>query len=318
MSTLNPEVPFPTSPVVPAMVEGDHKIQFSCHKGISCWNACCSNIDISLTPLDIIRLKKRLAISSTDFLREYTVPYEMEKDGMAGVKLRSIDGGSACRFMQPEGCGVYEDRPTACRYYPVALLSMRRSDEYTDRQSYAIVKETHCKGHEVDRTLTVDDYRAEQGITDGDELTRGWRQLILKKKSAGPAIGGPSIKSRQLFFMALYDIDTFRSFVESEPFAKLFKLADDERAMILADDIELMQFSFRFLRQVLFGEHSIPFDEEARKLRLDKWREHQAEIEREAAERRARLDDDMAADTDGSDQETECGDAAASGNCSSN
>jgi hypothetical protein len=295
-------------------MEGDKEIQFSCHKGISCWNACCANIDISLTPLDIIRLKKRLGTSSTDFLREYTVPYEMEKDGMAGVKLRSVDGGSACRFMKPEGCGVYEDRPTACRYYPVALLSMRRSDEYVDRQSYALVQEPHCKGHEVNRKLTVDAYRAEQGITEGDELSRGWRQLILKKKSAGPAIGGPSIKSRQLFFMALYDIDTFHSFVESDAFNKLFKLGDDERKMILSDDIELMQFSFRFLRQVLFGEQSIPFDEDARKQRLETWRERNAEIEREAAERRARLDDDMAADTDGSDQ----GEPPAEGSCSTN
>jgi Fe-S-cluster containining protein len=288
------DIPFPQSPVVPAMVEGDHKIQFSCHKGISCWNACCSNIDISLTPLDIIRLKQRLGISSTDFLREYTVPYEMEKDGMAGVKLRSIDGGSACRFMKPEGCGVYEDRPTACRYYPVALLSMRRSDEYIDRQSYAIVKEAHCKGHEVARTLTVDAYRSEQGLTDYDELTRGWRQLILKKKSSGPTIGAPSLKSRQLFFMACYDIDTFHSFVESEAFGKLFKLADDEKAMLLADDVELMQFSFRFLRQVLFGEQSIALDEAAAKERFEKWKARQMEIEREAAEKRAKLDDEMA------------------------
>ena len=35
--------------------------------------------------------------------------------------------------MVPEGCSVYEDRPTACRYYPVALLSMRRQDEATAR-----------------------------------------------------------------------------------------------------------------------------------------------------------------------------------------
>ena len=84
----------------------------------ACWNACCSNIDISLTPYDILRLKRRLDLTSTEFLERYTVPYEMEKDGIAGVKLRPVDGGTACRFMEPEGCGVYDDRPTACRYYP--------------------------------------------------------------------------------------------------------------------------------------------------------------------------------------------------------
>jgi uncharacterized protein len=282
-----PQVSIPGSPVVPNMVDGSHKIQFSCHKGIGCWNACCSNIDISLTPYDVLRLKKRLSTSSTQFLRDYTVPYEMEKDGLAGVKFRPVDGGTACRFMTPEGCSVYEDRPTACRYYPVAVLSMRKQDEYTDTQSYALVKEEHCKGHEVARSLTIDEYRKEQGVEEYDELARGWRQLVLKKKSAGPSIGAPSLKSRQLFFMSCYDVDTFRDFVASEAFGKLFKLGTEEKALLMADDVELMQFAFRFLKQVLFGEQSIGLDEEEAKRRLEKWRERQKQIEREAAERLA-------------------------------
>ncbi len=226
------EIPFPQSPVMPTLIEGGHQLQFSCHKGIGCWNACCSNIDISLTPYDIIRLKKRLGISSTVFLQDYTVPYEMEKEGIAGVKFRPVDGGTACRFMRPEGCSVYEDRPTACRYYPVALLSMRKQDEYVDSQSYALVKEDHCKGHEVMRAQTIDQYRAEQGVVEYDELARGWRQLVLKKKSSGPTIGAPSLKSRQLFFMACYDVDTFHNFVDSDAFGKLFKLGADEKALL--------------------------------------------------------------------------------------
>jgi hypothetical protein len=268
------------------MYDGSKEIQFSCHKGIGCWNACCSNIDITLTPYDIIRLKKRLGTTSTQFLRDYTVPHEFEKDGIAGVKFRPVDGGTACRFMTPEGCSVYEDRPTACRYYPVALLSMRKQDEYTDTQSYALVKEEHCKGHEVARTLTIDQYRQEQGVEAYDELARGWRQLILKKKSAGPAIGAPSLKSRQLFFMACYDVDTFRDFVGSEAFNQLFKLEPEMRKMLMEDDVELMQFAFRFLKQVLFGEQSLELDEAAAAERLKKWQARQAEIEEEARKQR--------------------------------
>lgn len=281
-----PEIPIPGSPVVPTMYEGDKEIQFSCHKGIGCWNACCSNIDISLTPYDIVRLKKHLGITSTQFLRDYTVPYEMEKDGIAGVKFRPVENGTACRFMKPEGCAVYEDRPTACRYYPVALLSMRKQDEYTDTQSYAIVEEEHCKGHQVARKLSIDEYRKEQGVVEYDELARGWRQLVLKKKSAGPSIGAPSLKSRQLFFMACYDVDTFRDFVDSEAFNKLFKLDPEMRKMLMADDAELMQFAFRFLKQVLFGEKTLELDEEAAAGRLEKWQARQAEIEEEARKQR--------------------------------
>ena len=284
------DVPFPQSPVMPAMITEDHVIQFSCHKGIGCWNACCANIDISLTPYDIIRLKNRLGISSTVFLRDYTVPYEMEKDSLVGVKYRPVDGGTACRFMQPEGCAVYEDRPTACRYYPVALLSMRRQDEYTDTQSYALVKEDHCKGHEVDRKLTVAEYRKEQGVEEYDDLARGWRQLVLKKKSSGPAVGTPSLKSRQLFFMCCYDIDTFRAFVDSSVFKELFVLPEEEWQQILSDDVNLLQFSFRYLKQVLFGENTIPLNDEIAKERREKHAKRQEELEKEAAEKRAQYE----------------------------
>ncbi len=282
-----PDIPFPNSPVVPTMVAETHTIEFSCHKGIGCWNACCSNIDISLTPYDVLRMKKRLGITSTEFLKDYTVPYEMEKDGIAGIKFRPVEGGSACRFMKPEGCDIYTDRPTACRYYPVALLSMRKQDEYVDRDSYAIVKEDHCKGHEVNRRITIADYRKEQGLEEYDELARGWRQLVLKKKSSGPTIGKPSLRSRQLFFMACYDIDKFREFVQMESFAKLFELPAEEKAALLKDDVALLQFAFRFLRQVLFGEESIALNSEAAQERLVKVQEKRLIEEREAAKKRA-------------------------------
>ena len=282
-----PDVPFPNSPVVPTMVSESHVIKFSCHKGIGCWNACCSNIDISLTPYDVLRMKTRLGITSTEFLRDYTVPYEMEKDGIAGVKFRPVEGGTACRFMRPEGCDIYADRPTACRYYPVALLSMRKQDEYVDRDSYAIVEEEHCKGHLEGRSISIGDYRKEQGLEEYDELARGWRQLVLKKKSSGPTIGKPSLRSRQLFFMACYDVDRFREFVQSEAFAKLFELPNDEKQVLLQDDVALLQFAFRFLRQVLFGEESISLNAEAAQDRLAKVREKRLVEEREAAKKRA-------------------------------
>jgi len=79
------DTPFPDSPVLPQMMDGSKTIRFRCHRGIACWNACCSNIDISLTPYDILRLARRLDLTTTGFLERYTVPYEMEKVGIAGV-----------------------------------------------------------------------------------------------------------------------------------------------------------------------------------------------------------------------------------------
>ena len=275
-TNLISDSPFSGSPVMPEMLEGDKVIQFQCRKGIDCWNACCSNIDISLTPVDILRLGRRLGISTTEFLVQYTFPYELEPNGIAGVKFKPVENGSACQFMRPEGCDVYTDRPTACRYYPVALLSMRRSDEYTDRNAYALVKEPHCHGHNEPRQLTIEEYRQEQGLVEYDELARGWRQLVLKKKSSGPVVGTPSKRSLQLWFMACYDLDRFRDFIASTAFNEAYDIPWDEMQKILSTDTELMLFAFRFLRQTMFGEESIVMRADALDKRLARKRERDA------------------------------------------
>ncbi|MBI5659270.1 MAG: YkgJ family cysteine cluster protein [Nitrosomonadales bacterium] len=282
-----------SAPVIPQTFDGGKEIQFRCREGIACWNACCSNIDISLTPCDILRLKRHFGMGSGELLKQYTVPYEMEQGGIAGVKLRPVANGTACRFMKPEGCGVYADRPTACRYYPVALLSMRKQGEATDRDSYALVKEEHCLGHSEPRRITVDDYRKEQGLAEYDELARGWRQLILKRKSSGPSIGKPSRRSLELFFMACYDLDRFAAFVASEGFSDLYDVPADEMQKILCDDTELMLFGFRFLKQVLYGENTIPLKQETAEKRRLRLREKMQQAEREAAEKRAAEQDEM-------------------------
>ena len=262
--------PSATSAVTPQTLDGNAPLQFRCRPGIACWNACCSNIDISLTPVDILRLARRLGVTTSELLDGWTVPYEIEQGGIAGVKLRPVDGGTACRFMTAEGCSVYADRPTACRYYPLALLSMRHQQEYVDRDAWALVDEPHCLGHREPRRLSVDEYRAEQGVVEYDELARGWRQLILKKKSSGPTVGKPSKRSLQLFFLACYDLDRFRAFVASDGFAQLFDLPAQELHDILLDDVALMQFGFRLLRQTLFGEATIPLHADAAQARAER------------------------------------------------
>lgn len=291
-------LPFPGNPVIPQTFDASKVIQFQCRKGIACWNACCSNIDISLTPYDILRLKRRFEISSGEFLQKYTAPYEMEQSSIAGVKLRPFENGTACQFMTPEGCSVYEDRPTACRYYPVALLSLRRQDETTDRASYALVEESHCLGHQEPRQISVDAYRKEQGLEEYDDLARGWRQLILKKKSSGPSIGKPSKRSLELFFMVCYDIDRFSQFMASDGFSDIYDLPAQELKEILCDDVALMQFGFRLLRQVLFGEESIPLRQEASEQRRLRHLEKRQRLETDAAAQRALQQDEMYEDPD--------------------
>ncbi|HEC29692.1 MAG TPA: YkgJ family cysteine cluster protein [Gammaproteobacteria bacterium] len=261
------DIPFKTA-VQPQQLTLDSKISFSCYKGIKCFNACCSNIDITLTPYDILRLARHLDIPTWKAQLQYTRPYEMDSHSMPGVKMRPVEGGTACQFMTEEGCSVYEDRPTACRYYPFGTMGMRRKDSGELEDVYFIVKEDHCKGHDEDNAMTIAEFREQQGVKIYDTMNREWLDIIVKKRSAGPTVGAPSERSMQLFSMS-YDLDAFRMFTQSDGFIKMFDLDSELRKGIDEDDTTLTRFCMRFLKQVLFGEHTIKLKEGAAKLRYE-------------------------------------------------
>jgi len=58
--------------VQPVRLERKSTFQFRCHPGVPCFTRCCRNMDIILTPYDIIRIKRRLGLTSDIFLSLYT------------------------------------------------------------------------------------------------------------------------------------------------------------------------------------------------------------------------------------------------------
>ncbi|HRJ51359.1 MAG TPA: YkgJ family cysteine cluster protein [Candidatus Thiothrix moscowensis] len=285
------------STLVPELLTDNTSIQFNCHPGVSCFNICCKAADVTLAPFDILRLKKRLGLTSSEFLDQYTVPFQVDGHGTPGVKLRT-DESKACLFVREEGCSVYEDRPAACRYYGLGVLSHRAEGSSEDVQYYFRNQEAHCQGWHTDKVMTIHDYRQQQGTPEYDAINREWMQLMLKKKSAGPAIGKPDPLSFQLYFMGSFDIDRFRRFVESPQFAKVYILSDETREE-LKDDIALQKFAFRLLRQVLFDEQTIPTHANILEQRWEERKDiielrHKAAVElhlqRAEAERKAALE----------------------------
>ena len=265
--------PRPSSPVVPVKLGLDDTIQFRCHKGIACFNKCCENINIMLTPYDILRLKNRLGITSAEFLENHATVFEMDAHGLPGIKMKTKPDSAACQFLTPEGCGVYEDRPTACRYYALGATTMRAKDSPTPEDFYFVVKEEHCLGHFEPRTLTVREYRQEQGVEQYDELAKEWRDIILKKRSSGPTVGAPSSKSMDLFYLASYDLDNFRVFIASPFFHDVYDLEPALFQKLLTDEVELLKFASRYLKQVLFGEKTIPEKPDAVEKRMKRRQE---------------------------------------------
>src|SRR5271169_190596 len=116
--------------VEPQQLTADSRFRFKCHKGTGCFTKCCSNIDILLTPYDIIRLKKRLGLTSGEFLERHVMIEIDEKTSHPFIFLKmNEDGQRNCPFVASEGCTIYMDRPANCRYYPLGQASLKKIDD---------------------------------------------------------------------------------------------------------------------------------------------------------------------------------------------
>ena len=53
--TVEPLKKSDTDKIVPVKLTGNSRFKFRCHKGVKCFTACCSNINIVLPPYDLVR-----------------------------------------------------------------------------------------------------------------------------------------------------------------------------------------------------------------------------------------------------------------------
>ena len=130
----------------PVQLGLNSKFIFECHPKVSCFTKCCRGIDIMLTPYDILRMKKRLDLSSEEFLAIYTELKILQKTDLPIVTLKLLDDAEkSCPFVREDGCIIYEDRPTTCRYYPMGVASLSHKAE-DDKGFYFFLNEPHCFG----------------------------------------------------------------------------------------------------------------------------------------------------------------------------
>lgn len=226
---------------------------FRCHKDVPCFNACCGDVNIFLTPYDIIRLKNRLGMTSGEFLSRYTIsPFDKNAKYPIILLKMEDDEKKSCPFVADDGCSVYEDRPWPCRMYPLGLASPKDDPENIDKEFYFLLKEDVCKGHNEKHTQTVAEWLEGQGIDEYNEMGELFKQITLHDYFGRGGILDP--KKIDMFFTVCYNIDKFREFIFGSSFFDKFEVDDETKAKIKVDDVALLKFGYKWLRFSLFSE----------------------------------------------------------------
>ena len=239
--------------IQPELIRDLHKNEsflFDCHPGVGCFNECCRMLELALTPYDVLRLKNNLAIPGAAFLEQYAVIEQESPSRLPTIFLGMVDDGrGSCPFVSKEGCTVYENRPGACRTYPLgrgAYLSETGSVE----ELFVLLTEPHCFGCNENKQQSVDEWTTSQGLEDYNRYNDLMMSILHHEKTRNSC--GFSSKQITAYLLGLYKLEEFRAALAQKtitlPTTLTIKDADN-----LAD-IELLDLGLQWVYHELFGE----------------------------------------------------------------
>ena len=230
------------------------KFSFACHAEVACFTDCCRDLELALTPYDVLRLKKALKMDSHTFLDRYVILEQEEHETFPRLYLTMVDDGRAsCPFVTQAGCTVYADRPGACRTYPLGR-AVSRQNHGGCTVFYVLLSEPHCCGHHAPNAMafTAESWMDDQGLAPYN----GANDAVLPLLQHEQVKQGRELTSREkeLFLMALYDLDAFRDFLQRPDSSGPRPGTPEKFASLIEDDTNLLHFAVRWLENELFGE----------------------------------------------------------------
>ena len=219
-------------------------LHFRVIRTLPCFNTCCRDINIFLTPYDVLRMRKSLWLPSDEFLRKFTVAL-LGDDGIPLVVLKmKEDKDKNCPFVGPEGCTIYQDRPWSCRMFPVFPVS-------SEEVEFIIEEKLACLGFRSDKSSTVRQWKKDQEISKYDLMNEAYKKITLHDYFQN----GNKIESgmTKLVYNTCYDLDAFKRFIFSSRFFDIYEVDVQTIEAIRTDDEELLKFAYRWVEFSLFS-----------------------------------------------------------------
>jgi len=226
----------------------DEQFKFSCHQGLPCYNTCCRDVNIFLTPYDVLRMRRGSGLSSQEFLEKYTIAL-LGEEGLPLIVLRmNEDQNKTCPFVTLDGCSIYLDRPWSCRMYPVFPVS-------SEEEEFLIEEKPSCLGYKENKLSTIREWKKDQGIDIYDKMNETYKKITHHDFfQDGNKLDSARTK---LLYRACYDLDEFRRFLFGSKFFDIYDVEDEVIEKIKQDEEELLNFGYRWVRFSLLSEDAL-------------------------------------------------------------
>lgn len=240
----------PNLPKNVTRIEDDELFTFSCHPEVDCFTNCCRQLELALTPYDVLRLKQETKLDSTAFLDRYVIREQEPVDAFPRFYLTMVDDGKAsCVFVAKSGCTVYPGRPGACRTYPMGRAVIRQPDNSME-EFFVLLRESHCNGFQEKEEQTAVKYSKGQGLKDYN-MFNDKVALILQHVQIRRGLQLTAAQT-EYFVLALYDLDNFRRQLDQETLPNQDQYSSQKERC--KDDEQLLLFGISWLHGVLFRQ----------------------------------------------------------------
>jgi hypothetical protein len=230
-------------------IDADTNFSFLCSPEVPCFTHCCRQLELALTPYDVLRLKKATGLKSSAFLEKYVIIEQEKHDIFPRLYLTMVDDGKAsCIFVSEQGCTVYNHRPGACRAYPVGRAATL-TDENTTEEFFVLLEERHCQGFSRNQLQTPKQYCREQGLSSYSRFNDAVMTILQHERMRQGMI--LSEEQVETYILALYNLDTFRTTILNNQLPDV--VLEETRKQGLEEDESLLLFAIEWLKNTLFG-----------------------------------------------------------------
>jgi Fe-S-cluster containining protein len=202
----------------------------------------------------VIRLKASLGISSDEFLEKYVDVVLRSGNFFPDVLLRMAENREmVCPFLSESGCIVYTDRPDACRSFPVEQGLIFDEKKKSMHLIHFYRPPDFCMGQHETKTWTPKTWEKDQQAEYYHHMTAQWAKLKGLFHTNPWKDEGPEGKRAKMAFMAIYNVDRFRSFIFDSSFLSRYKLKASMIKKIERSDTELLKLGFEWVKFFLWG-----------------------------------------------------------------
>lgn len=232
----------------------DDTFSFSCHPGLDCFNTCCRNKHLPLTPYGMIRMKHALHMHSDAFLEKYVVYRPDPHTGFPILSLKMSSKDTTCPFVGTDGCRIYEDRPMACRLYPLGRSSTIQADsDPVPKEFFYLLETPGCSGVNEKHAQQVEEWTRSQGLLPYIEMNDQMLTILFHpERDRGKPLNQ---RQQQKIMVACYNTDMFRDLVGTIRFVEMFKIGKETLESVLRDDVALLRMGFTYLKHTLFASY---------------------------------------------------------------